>query len=200
MTETGAGKGAVAEAAVEAPGEVAPRLADGSSPLTPDALLGQLTEMGIAQRSVSHPPLFTVEESKALRGQLPGGHTKNLFLRNKKGAMWLVTALEDRPLDLKKLGDLLGAGRLSFGSPERLMRHLGVRPGAVTPLAVINDPGSQVALVLDAGLLDQELVNVHPLTNDRTTALAAGDLVRFAEAVGHPPRIVDLGQAERDPG
>ena len=196
MTETGAGGGAAAEAS----DGIAPLLADGGPPLTPEALLGRLEALGIAQRSVTHPPLFTVEQSKALRGQLPGGHTKNLFLRNKKGAMWLVTSLEDRPLDLKKLGELLGAGRLSFGSAERLMRYLGVRPGVVTPLAVVNDRSSKVTLVLDSGLLEQELVNVHPLTNERTTAMAAGDLVRFAEAVDHPPRIVDLGQAERDPG
>ncbi|WP_119167341.1 prolyl-tRNA synthetase associated domain-containing protein [Algihabitans albus] len=184
----------------EAETETAVLLADGSVPLTPEALIAKLEELGIAQRSVEHPPLFTVEQSKALRGQLPGGHTKNLFLRNKKGAMWLVTSLEDRPLDLKKLGELLGGGRLSFGSAERLMRHLGVLPGAVTPLAVINDHEAAVTLVLDAGLLEQEPVNVHPLTNEQTTAMAAADLIRFAESTGHPPRIVDLVQAERDPG
>lgn len=180
--------------------EVAPLLADGSPPLTPEALIARLEGLGIAQQTVDHPPLFTVEQSKALRGELPGGHTKNLFLRNKKGAMWLVTSLEDRPLDLKKLGELLGGGRLSFGSAERLMRHLGVVPGAVTPMAIVNDSQGAVTLVLDAGLLEQDPVNVHPLTNDRTMALDSADLIRFAEAVGHPPQIVDLSQAERDVG
>ena len=180
--------------------EAAPLLANGTPPLTPEALIAKLGELGIAQRTVDHPPLFTVEQSKALRGELPGGHTKNLFLRNKKGAMWLVTSLEDRPLDLKKLGELLGGGRLSFGSAERLMRHLGVVPGAVTPMAIVNDPEGAVTLVLDAGLLERDPVNVHPLTNDRTMALASADLIRFAEAVGHPPQIVDLAQVERDAG
>jgi Ala-tRNA(Pro) deacylase len=177
--------------------EIARELADGSAPMTPEALLARLAAEGIAARTVEHPPLFTVEDSKSLRGELPGGHTKNLFLRNKKGQMWLVTSLEDRPLDLKKLGELLGAGRLSFGSAERLMRHLGVLPGAVTPLAVVNDTGGAVTLVLDAGLLEADPVNVHPLTNARTTALAPGDLVRFLEGAGHAPQVVDLGRAER---
>jgi Ala-tRNA(Pro) deacylase len=173
-------------------------LADGQPPATPEAVLARLDALGIAHRTVEHPPLHTVEESKALRGSLPGGHTKNLFLRTKKGAMWLVTALEDRPLDLKKLGDLLEAGRLSFGSAERLMRHLGVIPGAVTPLAAINDRAGAVTLVLDRGLLEHDPVNVHPVTNTRTTALAPGDLVRFLDDVGHPPQILDLRAAERD--
>ncbi|WP_375593682.1 prolyl-tRNA synthetase associated domain-containing protein [Algihabitans albus] len=191
---------ATGEAEAGAQNEAAPLLANGTPPLTPEALIAKLGELGIAQRTVDHPPLFTVEQSKALRGELPGGHTKNLFLRNKKGAMWLVTSLEDRPLDLKKLGELLGGGRLSFGSAERLMRHLGVVPGAVTPMAIVNDPEGAVTLVLDAGLLERDPVNVHPLTNDRTMALASADLIRFAEAVGHPPQIVDLAQVERDAG
>lgn len=191
---------ATGETEAGAQNEAAPLLANGTPPLTPEALIAKLGELGIAQRTVDHPPLFTVEQSKALRGELPGGHTKNLFLRNKKGAMWLVTSLEDRPLDLKKLGELLGGGRLSFGSAERLMRHLGVVPGAVTPMAIVNDPEGAVTLVLDAGLLERDPVNVHPLTNDRTMALASADLIRFAEAVGHPPQIVDLAQVERDAG
>lgn len=191
---------ATGEAEAGAQNEAAPLLANGTLPLTPEALIAKLGELGIAQRTVDHPPLFTVEQSKALRGELPGGHTKNLFLRNKKGAMWLVTSLEDRPLDLKKLGEMLGGGRLSFGSAERLMRHLGVVPGAVTPMAIVNDPEGAVTLVLDAGLLERDPVNVHPLTNDRTMALASADLIRFAEAVGHPPQIVDLAQVERDAG
>ena len=112
------------------------------------------TQLGIAQRTVEHPAVFTVEEAKALRGDLPGHHVKNLFLRNKKEEMWLVVALEDRAIDLKRLGEVLGAGRLSFGSAERLKRHLGVEPGSVTPLALINDEGRAVRLALDRGLGD----------------------------------------------
>src|SRR3546814_13413735 len=104
--------------------------------------------------------VFTVEEAKALRGTLPGGHVKNLFLRNKKGdAMWLVVALEDRAIDLKALGEKIGAGRVSFCSADRLMAHLGVIPGAVTPLALINDRDAVVRVVSEKGLLDPDPVN-----------------------------------------
>ncbi len=161
-------------------------------PTSPEALLARLAELGIEVSSFSHPPVHTVEEAKALRGELKGGHIKNLFLRNKKGAMWLITCLEDREIDLKALGRALGAGRFSFGSAERLMTYLGVLPGAVTPFAVINDTGGKVQVVLDAALLDCDPVNAHPLVNDMTAAVAPGDLVRFLEAVGHPPQIFDL--------
>ncbi len=162
-------------------------------PTSPEALLARLAELGIAVSNFSHPPVHTVEEAKALRGELEGGHIKNLFLRNKKGAMWLITCLEDRAIDLKALGQALGAGRFSFGSAERLMTYLGVLPGAVTPFAVINDTGGKVQIVLDRDLLDCDPVNAHPLVNDRTAAISPGDLVRFLEAVGHPPRILDFG-------
>ena len=162
-------------------------------PTSPEALLARLAELDIVVSSFSHPPVHTVAEAKALRGELKGGHIKNLFLRNKKGAMWLVTCLEDRNIDLKALGQALGAGRFSFGSAARLMTYLGVLPGAVTPFAVINDTEGKVQVVLDAGLLDCDPVNAHPLVNDRTTAVSPGDLVRFLEAVDHPPRILDLG-------
>src|SRR5919108_1905360 len=114
--------------------------------LDPQQLFARLDALGLAHRSVEHAPVFTVEEAKALRGELPGHHIKNLFLRNKKEEMWLVVALEDRTIDLKRLGDMLGAGRLSFGSPERLRRQLGVEPGAVTPLALVNDQACAVRL------------------------------------------------------
>ncbi len=167
-------------------------LADGSAPESPAGLLDRLADLAIAATTVEHPPLFTVEQSKALRGQLPGLHIKNLFLRNKKGAMWLVTCLEDRPVDLKRLGEALGAGRFSFGSAERLMRHLGVRPGAVTPFAVVNDRGGEVRMVLDRALTGPSLVNAHPLVNDRTTAVTGEDLVRFLESAGHRPEPLDF--------
>ena len=166
--------------------------AGGTPPATPEALFAFLDRLGISSRTVEHPPVFTVEEAKALRGSLPGGHVKNLFLRNKKGAMWLVVAEEDRAVDLKALGAAIGAGRVSFGSPERLMAHLGVVPGAVTPLGLINDRDHLVQPVIDQGLLDHSLVNVHPLRNDRTTAMASRDLIRFVEACGHRPMIMAL--------
>jgi len=176
----------------EADEKSAPRLADGSAPETTQGLIERLAALGIAQRTVAHPPLFTVAESKELRGQLPGLHIKNLFLRNKKGTMWLVTCLEDRAVDLKWLGEVLGAGRFSFGSPDRLMAYLGVTPGAVTPFAVINDKGGAVAMVLDRALAGAEPVNAHPLVNDRTTAVTGDDLVRFLEAADHPPQFLDF--------
>ena len=160
--------------------------------LSPQQLFARLEQLGIAARTVEHPPVFTVEEAKALRGDLPGHHIKNLFLRNKKEEMWLVVALEDRAIDLKRLGDVLGAGRLSFGSALRLKRHLGVEPGSVTPLALINDEARAVRLALDRGLGDSAPVNVHPLVNTMTTAMAAADLLRFFEATGHAPRWLDF--------
>ena len=167
-------------------------LADGSAPTTTAELLVQLETLGIQSNTVMHQPVFTVEEAKALRGELAGGHIKNLFLRNKKGAMWLVVCLEDRQIDLKALGERLSAGRLSFGSAERLMRHLGVLPGAVTPFAAINDKTGEVRVVIDKSILEQAPVNAHPLVNDMTTALEPGDLVRFLEAVDHSPDILDF--------
>src|SRR3954467_2560040 len=160
--------------------------------LDPQQLFARLEQLGIAQRTVEHPPVFTVEEAKALRGDLPGQHIKNLFLRNKKEEMWLVVALEDRAIDLKRLGEVLGAGRLSFGSSERLRKYLGVEPGSVTPFAVANDGDRKVALVLDRGLAEGGPVNAHPLVNTMTTAIAFTDLLRFFEASRDPPRWLDF--------
>jgi Ala-tRNA(Pro) deacylase len=160
--------------------------------LDPQQLFARLDRLGIAHRTVEHPPVYTVEEAKALRGNLPGHHIKNLFLRNKKEEMWLVVALEDRAIDLKRLGEVLGAGRLSFGSAHRLKRYLGVEPGSVTPLSLVNDEARAVRLVLDRGVADGGPVNAHPLVNTMTTALAPADLLRFFEATGHTPRWLDF--------
>ena len=164
--------------------------------LDPQQLFARLDQLGIAHRTVEHPPVFTVEEAKALRGNISGHHIKNLFLRNKREEMWLVVALEDRAIDLKRLGDVLGAGRLSFGSAERLKRTLGVEPGSVTPLALINDPAHAVRLVLDRGVVNSGAggtpVNAHPLVNTMTTALSPADLLRFFAATGHEPRWLDF--------
>ena len=157
---------------------------------TPDDLFAFLDRLGIAHPTVRHPPLFTVEESQALRGQIPGGHTKNLFLKDKKGALYLVTALEDAAIELKSLHRRLGAsGRFSFGSAEQLRETLGVEPGAVTPLAAMNDTGNLVTVVLDRALMAHNVINCHPLRNTMTTSLARDDLVKFLEATGHRPRI-----------
>jgi len=160
--------------------------------LSPQQLFDRLAELGIVHRTVEHEAVFTVEQAKQHRGVLPGHHIKNLFLRNKKEEMWLVVALEDRAIDLKRLGEVLGAGRLSFGSPERLKTWLGVEPGSVTPLAVINDTQHKVTLVLDRGLAEGGPINAHPLTNTMTSAIALPDLQRFFAATGHAARWLDF--------
>lgn len=159
-------------------------------PATPDQLFAFLDDLGIAHPTVTHPPLFTVEQSQSLRGQIPGGHTKNLFLRDKKQSVYLVTALEDAEIDLKGLHRVLGAsGRFSFGSSDLLLELLGVTPGSVTPFGVINDTAGRVTVVLDAALMEHAIINAHPLTNTMTTSIAREDLVKFLEATGHTPRI-----------
>jgi len=168
-------------------------LDDGSLPASPEQLLGRLTELGIPATTHRHAPVFTVEEAQALKGDLPGAHTKNLFVRDKRGDMWLLVALHDRAVDLRAVALEVGArGRLSFGSPERLMRYLGVTPGAVTPFAVANDHGGAVKVLLDDGLRGQEIWNAHPLDNALTTAVRGEDMIRFLEAEGHPPTWIDL--------
>lgn len=167
-------------------------MTDHSTPLSSDELIAYLDGIGIETSTVEHPAVFTVEEARRLRGDLPGAHSKSLFLRNKKGRMWLVVTLEDRNIDLKELGVLLGSGRLSFGSPERLMRYLGVVPGAVTPFGVINDGDGEVTVALDRRMLEIEPLNFHPLDNTKTTAISAAGLLRFLESTGHSPSILDL--------
>jgi Ala-tRNA(Pro) deacylase len=165
---------------------------------TPDELFAKLTALGIETVTHEHPPLFTVEESKALRGDLPGGHCKSLFLRDKKRRLWLAVMLEDRAIDMKEMRKLLGAsGSLSFGSPELLDEVLGVQPGSVTPFALINDTEHRLSVVLDEAMMGLDPLNYHPLTNTATTAIAPNDLLRFIEACGHAPRILDLAPATR---
>lgn len=170
------------------------QLADGTPPAGPAELLARLEALGIAARTVDHPPVFTVEEARQYKGDLPGAHTKNLFLRDKPGKrMWLLCVQADRDVDLRALPERIGAKpRLSFGSEERLMRFLGVTAGAVSPFAIINDHGSAVTVVLDCGLLDADIVNLHPLDNAKTTAVAPADLLRFLAAEGHPPTVLDF--------
>jgi Ala-tRNA(Pro) deacylase len=162
-------------------------------PLTPDELFRRLDALGIVHRTYRHPPVFTVAEAAALRGQLPGGHCKSLFLKDKKGGLWLVVALEEQPIDLKRLAAALQAPRFSFGNPDLLYDVLGVRPGSVTPFALANDADRRrVAVVLDQAMLQHDPLNYHPLENNRTTALSPDDLLRFIADCGHRPRVVDL--------
>ena len=163
-------------------------------PLSVDALLAQLDALGISYRHYRHPPVFTVEEAQRHCKGFPGAPIKNLFLRNKSGKMWLVTLADSQAVDLRKLGAHLGAGRLSFGSPERLMTYLGVHPGSVTPFAIVNDIGHAVQPVLDQSLLAAEWIHAHPLQNDQTLAIHPDDLLRFFEQLGIRPQLLDCAQ------
>lgn len=173
------------------------RLLDGDSPATAADLLQRLDELGIQVSTVQHAPVFTVEEAKEHRGLVSGAHTKNLFLRDKKKAMWLLVCREDLRLDMKALPAILGSARLSFGSAVRLMENLGVIPGAVTPFAVLNDHGGHVRVALDHELMDMAPWNFHPLDNSMTTSIQPPDMLRFLEAQDHAPQVVDLGPALR---
>jgi Ala-tRNA(Pro) deacylase len=161
-------------------------------PAAPPDLFALLDRLGIAHATVRHAPLFTVEQSRQLRGQIPGGHSKNLFLKDKTGALTLVVALEDAAIDLKSLHRRLGAGRFSFGSAELLRQALGVEPGAVTPFAVMNDAAGLVRVVLDRAMLAHDILNYHPLVNTMTTSIAREGLLKFLEATGHTPRIAPV--------
>jgi Ala-tRNA(Pro) deacylase len=159
-------------------------------PTNPAELFAFLDRLEIPHTTVSHPPLFTVEQSRSLRGKVPGGHTKNLFLKDKRGAFFLVVALEDAAIDLKGLHRRLGAtGRFSFGSADALRDMLGVEPGSITPFAAINDTSHKLTVVLDAAMLAHETLNYHPLVNTMTTSISRGGLVKFLESCGHTPRI-----------
>jgi Ala-tRNA(Pro) deacylase len=163
-------------------------------PATPDDLFRALDALGIPCRTHVHPPLFTVEDSQKLRGTIAGAHTKNLFLKDKKGAIFLVTVEEDAVVDLKSLHHKLEAGRFSFGSADLLREVWGVEPGAVTAFGAINDTGRRVTVILDAALMRHGVINCHPLVNTMTTSIAAADLVRFLASTGHSPRIVEVSE------
>jgi Ala-tRNA(Pro) deacylase len=159
-------------------------------PYSPAELFAYLDNLGIAHATVTHPPVFTVEEGRDLRGTIPGGHTKNLFLRDKKGVPYLVVAGEAAAIELRALHRVLGAtGRFSFGSAELMHELLGVTPGSVTPFAVSNDTANRVTVVLDAALMTHAVLNFHPLVNTGTTTISRDGLLQFLAATGHPPRI-----------
>ena len=159
-------------------------------PASADDLFAYLDSLGIAHQTVTHPAIFTVEEARAARGKASGGHTKNLFLRDKKGAAFLVVALEHAVIELKSLHRLLGAtGRFSFGSADLMGELLGVEPGSVTPFAAINDRAGRVTVVLDAAMMAHEVLNFHPLVNTGTTTISRDGLLKFLQATGHVPRI-----------
>jgi Ala-tRNA(Pro) deacylase len=161
-------------------------------PATRDDLLARLDALGIATKTIDHAPVFTVEEARSLRGEIPGGHCKNLFLKDEKGAIYLIVCLEDAPVDLKAAPARIGSRRLTFGKAELLMEILGVEPGSVTPFGLINDTAARATVILDATMMEQELLNYHPLRNDATTTIRSADLLAFIRATGHEPRIIQV--------
>lgn len=163
-------------------------------PAKPADLFTFLDRLEISYHTAHHPALFTVEQSQALRGHIPGEHSKNLFLKDKKGVLFLVVALEDAMIDLKTLQRSLGSARLSFGSADLMREMLGVEPGAVTPFAAINDRGLKVTIILDTAMMEHERINFHPLVNTMTTSIGRQDLLKFLEATGHRARVVPISQ------
>lgn len=162
--------------------------------VTPAQLFEYLETLAITTETLEHPPMYTVEDSKRLRGELPGAHIKNLFIKDKKGALFLISAMETTQINLKTIHETIGGqGRVTFCSAEVLGEVLGVEPGSVTPLAVINDREKRVKVVLDERLLAHERINVHPLVNTMTTGIQRDDLIRFLTVTGHDPLIVQVG-------
>lgn len=164
-------------------------------PATEQDLFALLDSLGVAHATTRHRAVFTVGEGEDLKAAMPGAHTKNLFLKDKKGAFFLVCAEQSTQIDLNALSKALGAGRFSFGNADLLLEFLGVTPGSVTIFALMNDPAGRVSLVLDEALVEADLVNFHPLTNTATTAVAPAALGAFLAAVNHPPRRVAFDQS-----
>lgn len=166
-------------------------------PLGRAELFDRLASLGIETTTHDHEAVFTVAESKGVKDAIDGGHSKNLFLKDKKGRIFLVTAEGDAAIDLKTIHEKIGGnGRVSFGKPELLLELVGVTPGSVTPFGVINDPEGLVTVVVDAAMLDHEILNFHPLENTATTSIRREDFLRFLAAVGHEPLIVAVSDGK----
>ena len=161
-------------------------------PATRQELFARLDALSISHSTYDHAPVFTVEDSAAIKDHMPGGHSKNLFLKDKSGAFFLICAQSDTQIQINKLHTVLGCKRLSFGKAEPLLELLGVVPGSVTLFAIINDTKGAVTLIIDKALCDHDIVNFHPLLNDATTAISSADMIRFAKATGHDPVILDF--------
>ena len=170
-----------------------------SPPAAPQDLFAFLDAHGVAHVTLEHPAVFRVGEGEEIKAALPGGHTKNLFLKDAKGQLWLISALGETRIDLKVLPAAIGSARLSFGSEERLFEALGVRPGSVTLFALINDQDHRVRLVLDKALYDHATVNFHPLVNTATTAISRDGMAVFLAALGIEPQVVDFAAAADSP-
>ncbi|MFT3988589.1 prolyl-tRNA synthetase associated domain-containing protein [Aestuariivirga sp.] len=158
-------------------------------------LMNRFQELGIATETREHPPVHTVEQAQSLRGTISGGHCKNLFLKDEKGAIWLIVCLEDAEVNLKAAPAKIGSKRLTFGKPDLLMEVLGVEPGSVTPFGLINDTAARTNVILDEPMMRHQQLNYHPLRNDATTTIASDDLLAFIRSCGHEPRIVAVSGA-----
>tara|TARA_R100001163_G_scaffold65480_2_gene62803 strand:- start:683 stop:1267 length:585 start_codon:yes stop_codon:yes gene_type:complete len=163
-----------------------------SMPATPEELFAKLDALGIAHETHHHAPVFTVDEAQEHTDHLPGGHCKNLFLKDKNGDLYLVVCLQETAVDLKAFRSLVGAKNLSFGKPDLLFEVLGVEPGSVTPFSLINDTEKNVSVVLEKRMMALELLNYHPLCNTMTTQILPHDLETFIADCGHRPQILDL--------
>ncbi len=161
-------------------------------PATREDLLEYLEAQNIAHNTMDHAPTFTVEESAEIKAAMPGGHTKNLFLKDKSGQLFLLCAEAHTEIKVNKLHPILGCKRLSFGKPDILLENLGVIPGSVTLFSILNDIENNVTLIIDAALTRHKIVNFHPLRNDATTAISSTDMIKFAKSTGHDPIILDF--------
>ena len=159
---------------------------------TRDDLLLLLAELGVDAETRDHPAVFTVGEGEAMKAALPGAHTKNLFLKDSRDQLWLISAEDHAAIDLKRLHTVIGSGRLSFGRAELMAETLGVTPGSVTAFGLINDVDQRVRFVLDLTLDKADLVNFHPLTNEATTTVSGKGFRKFLSAMGVTPMVVDF--------
>ncbi len=157
-----------------------------------DDLLAFFAEIGVEHSTHDHPAVFRVEEGEEIKASIAGAHTKNLFLKDAKDQLWLISAEGHAVIDLKRLHHVIGSARLSFGNAALMEQTLGVTPGSVTAFGLINDTAHRVRFVLDRTLAEAELVNFHPLTNTATTTVTGAGLRRFLDAIGVSPMVVDF--------
>ena len=162
-----------------------------------EGLLSDLSALEISHELYEHQAVFTVDESRSIKADIPGAHTKNLFLKDTAGDFWLVTVPAEDPVDLKALPDAIGCKRVSFGKPDDMERLIGIKPGSVTPLAMVNAAPGSIRCVLDQVLADADTVNVHPLRNTATVGLSGTDILQLIRHWGHDPLVAAIPKKVR---